>query len=57
MRKLVLSLLTAFISLTALAQQGDGTFKGYLYNKEYQVFLKINFVDNNVVPFGQELFG
>lgn len=57
MRKLVLSLLTAFISLTALAQQGDGTFKGYLYNKEYQVFLKINFVDNNVVPYGQELFG
>lgn len=42
---------------TMMGQQTDGTFKGYLYNKEYQVFLRINFVDNNVVPESQEIFG
>lgn len=32
-------------------------FKGYLYNSEYQVFLRINFADNNVVSATQPMFG
>lgn len=39
------------------AQQKAYPFKGYLYNKEYQVFLNINFADNNVVSARQPIFG
>lgn len=33
------------------------TFKGYLHNKEYNVYLRINFYSNNVSVPGQEIFG
>ncbi len=39
------------------AQNKDKYFNGYFYNSEYQVYLKINFSDNDVVVEGQEVFG
>lgn len=39
------------------AQDKNNIFNGYLYNSEYQVFLKINFTNNNIVVEGQEVFG
>ena len=46
----------ALFSLVGYGQQQQ-SFKGYLYNEEYQVYLRINFYDNDVLPRGQELFG
>lgn len=42
---------------TAFAQKSANVFTGYLYNDEYQVFLKINFYDNNITSSAQPLFG
>lgn len=39
------------------AQKEANVFTGYLYNSEYQVFLKINFADKNIVSDAQPLFG
>ena len=39
------------------AQEEGKPFKGYLYNDEYEVFLRINFYDKNIKIAGQELYG
>lgn len=46
-----------FCNLVSLGQDNNNRFIGYLYNDEYQVFLKMNFRDNNIVVDGQEVFG
>ena len=56
MKKLFISMVMALFSLVGYGQQQQ-SFKGYLYNEEYQVYLRINFYDNDVLPRGQELFG
>lgn len=44
--------------LTAGAQQSDGTaFRAYLYNNEYQVYLRINLYDQDIRIPGQDLYG
>ena len=35
----------------------DNTFREYLYNNEYNVYLRINFYDQDVRVPGQELYG
>ena len=35
----------------------DNTFRAYLYNNEYNVYLRINFYDQDVRVPGQELYG
>ena len=58
MKKLLLciSLLAAFMPLCA--QTADQTpFKGYLFNKEHDVFMRINFYEQDVVITWQELCG
>lgn len=39
------------------AQSDSTTFHTYLYNKEYQVYMRINFYNQDVVIPGQELLG
>jgi hypothetical protein len=39
------------------AQNDDTTFHTYLYNKEYKVYLRINFYDNDVIIPDQDLLG
>jgi len=47
-----------FTSWPALAQRTDSLgFRGYLYNKEYDVFMRIDFYKSLVVIPGQEVFG
>lgn len=58
MKKNIIATLLCFCSLIASAQSTDGTaFKGKIYNKEYNVYLDINFYENNVSVPGQEIFG
>ena len=39
------------------AQQDNTAFRAYLYNNEYDVYLRINFYDQDVTIPGQELYG
>ena len=34
-----------------------GPFKGYISNNEYQVYIRMNFYENNIVVPDQEIFG
>ena len=57
MKKALLIMALLISCIAAMAQKGANVFTGYLYNSEYQVFLKINFVEKNVVSETQPLFG
>ena len=42
----------------AFAQYADSTaYKGYLYNQEYDVYMRINLIDQDVVISWQEIYG
>lgn len=55
-RKLFIILFTAIFA-TVSAQQSQGTFSGYLTNEEYDVYLRIDFQNQNVTIPGQEIYG
>lgn len=57
MKKTVFTFLFVFMALTIGAQEDTITFKGYLYNSEYDVYLDINFYQNNILVPHQEIFG
>lgn len=53
-------LATMILSLTALsgwAQSDSTTYKCKIVNDEYQVYMDINFYDNDILVPGQEIFG
>ena len=41
----------------AQTASGDRAFKGYLFNDEYDVYLRINLYDQDIEVPGQELYG
>lgn len=56
MKKILMLLF--FCGLTSLVNaQSNRPFCGYFQNKEYNVYLKFNFYDNNILVPGQEIFG
>ncbi len=59
MKRLLLAALALLTMATAQAQQqGDSRpFQGYLYNKEYDVYFRINFYDEDVIISWQDIFG
>ena len=57
MKHLLFSALMAFVSSTIHAQENDNAFRAYLYNNDYNVFLNINFYEQNITVPGQELYG
>ena len=58
MRKTFLSIIASWLTISAFAEQKDSTtFRAYLYNNEYEVYLNINFYDENIKVPGQELYG
>lgn len=56
-RTVLLTLIIGLVTVSSFAQEGKNTFKGYLYNDEYEVYLRINFYDQNIKIPGQELYG
>lgn len=56
-KRYIIMLLMAFSLTGIFAQTGKGPFKAHIYNSEYQVFMHINFYDQDIVIPGQELFG
>ena len=45
------------VGLALHAQRPDRPFHAYLYNKEYQVYLRINFYEQDVTVSGHDLYG
>ena len=58
-RAILLLVLAVVCGLQLRAQHGaDSTaFKGYLYNKEYKVYMRLNLLERDVVVTWQDLFG
>ena len=57
MKKAIFSMLLMLCSVGLLAQQKDDTFRAYLYNNDYEVFLHINLYDQNIEVPQHELYG
>ena len=56
----ILVVLGLALSMTTYAQQpatNQQPFKGYISNDEYQVYIRMNFYDNNIIVPDQEIFG
>ena len=50
-------LLAACLAMLATAIQAQKNFRAYLYNNEYNVYLRINFYDQDISIPGQDLYG
>ena len=57
MRNFMLFILLSTAVWKGYAQQDNTAFRAYLYNNEYDVYLRINFYDQDVTIPGQELYG
>ena len=57
MKKLILLAIVFMIPLLGNAQNIDKPFRAYLYNNEYDVYLRIDFYDESITIPGQELYG
>ena len=58
MRKYLLTTIALWLTISAFAEQKDSTtFRAYLYNNTYDVYLRINFYDEDIKVPGQELYG
>lgn len=57
MKKLLLSIVLGTVAALANGQSQQKVFQGYLYNSEYEVFMRIDFYGESVTVPGNELYG
>ena len=57
MRKFLVIILLSIVTTNGYAQKDNTAFRAYLYNNEYEVYLRINFYDQDITIPGQELYG
>ena len=57
MKKTIATILLLLSLLQDNAQEKSGPFRAYLFNKEYNVFLKIDFYKQDITVPGQDLYG
>lgn len=58
MKKCIILMILMTLSIHVSAQtENRKIFHTYIYNEEYQVWLDINFYDNNIIVPSQEIFG
>ncbi|MBO6033780.1 MAG: hypothetical protein J6Q22_20405 [Prevotella sp.] len=58
MRKTCLTIMALWLTISAFAEQKDSTtFRAYLYNNTFEVYLRINLYDEDIKVPGQELYG
>lgn len=57
MTRILLFTLLQMCCATLFAQQESDSFRAYLYNNEYSVYLRINFYDQDIEVPGQSLYG
>ena len=57
MKKLFVLAFLFLVALAGNAQKDDKPFRAYLYNNEYDVYLRIDFYDESITIPGQDLYG
>ena len=57
MTRILLLILLQLCCTTLFSQDEKQTFRAYLYNNEYEVYLRIDFYDETITIPGQELYG
>ena len=57
MKRLFTIIALCLVTVTLCAQKGQKPFHAHLFNKEYEVYLQINFYEQDVMVPGQELYG
>lgn len=57
MRKFLVIILLVIVATNGYAQKDNTAFRAFLYNNEYEVYLRINFYDQDITIPGQELYG
>lgn len=57
MRKFLLMIILVAATVNCFAQKDSTAFRAYLYNNNYEVYLRINFYDQDITIPGQELYG
>lgn len=57
MNKLIAISLLCLTTISMKAQSNNTPFRAYLSNNEYNVFLRINFYEQDITVPGQDLFG
>jgi len=57
MKKIFVTFVWALTFFSVHAQESNQPFRAYLFNKEYSVYLRINFYDENITVPGQDLYG
>ena len=57
MKKIFLFLIVFHISLSVSAQNAAKPFRAYIYNNEYEVFMRLDLYNESITVPGQELYG
>ena len=57
MTRILLLALLQLCCTTLFAQEENQTFRAYLFNNEYEVYMRINFYDQDIEVPGQPLYG
>ena len=57
MKKLFTVFLLGAVTLVGYAQKDPEPFRAYIYNNEYDVYLRIDFYDESITIPGQDLYG
>ena len=57
MKRSVFSILLGLVAASAFSQTENDSFRAYLFNNTYNVYLRINFYDQDISIPGQELYG
>ena len=57
MKKIIATFILTLMLSPVFAQESKKPFRAYLINKEYNVYLRINFYQENISVPGQELYG
>ena len=56
-KRIIFNILLLLLVTTIYAQKTGDAFRAYLYNNTYNVYLRINFYNQDVTVPGQELYG
>ncbi len=55
--KQIITTALMMVSLASFAQQDSTAFRAYIYNNEYNVYMRINLNEKDIIIPGQELYG
>lgn len=57
MKQLFILAILFMIPMLGNAQKSDKPFRAYIYNNEYEVYMRIDFYDESITVPGQDLYG